>query len=232
MAVPAPVITLSVGGPITFKTRALTVATIETTKAHNLAVGDLVSIVNEDATFNGTGLAVVSVPTALSFTYGITTGTNARTAGAGTGSVQPTTIALQINRPSLAIDAVESGANGTVLAGGRVWRNVAVDSLVRDTPAVVNVRRAGTILANCNVTNTDPLTAASANTTLTVTDAIAASATTNLGTGTYIPMPLLPIEWRDPIIATPGLPTAAEMGAARQYGTVLPIVSQRLALSA
>jgi hypothetical protein len=111
-----------------------------------------------------------------------------------------------------------------------VWRNTAIDSGVRDTPATLRVRRAGTVQINCNVTNTDPATAASANTPITATDAVATSAAADQ-VGGVIPPSKLPYAYLDPTLATPGLPDAASVDAALTLGTVLPTASQKLALS-
>lgn len=230
MATPTPAIVIKVGGFITFKERANLIARLETTNPHNLAVGDTVLVAAEDGTFNGSRV-VTAIPSARTFEFAIGAGTLARSAGAGTGTVTPTAVALTSSRPVLPVDALETtNGGGTVNAGGRVWRNTAVDSGIRDTPAVLRLRRAGTIAINCNVTNTDPATAASANTSVTVTDPVAVAAAADQ-VGGVIPPSKLPFVYLDPTLATPGLPDAAAVDAAATLGSVLPTASQKVALS-
>jgi hypothetical protein len=68
--------------------KALTsnVATLTTSTAHNLSVGDVVWVAGVDATFNGQ-YTVVSVPTSTTFTYAKTSGNVSSTAVSPTGTV-------------------------------------------------------------------------------------------------------------------------------------------------
>lgn len=83
----------AVGGGITNKALTSNVATLTTTSAHGLAVGDYVTVAGVDATFNGT-FRVASVPTATTFTYA-KTNTNV-TSAAATGTVTKVTVAWDV----------------------------------------------------------------------------------------------------------------------------------------
>jgi len=73
-----------VGGAITNKALASNVATLTTSSAHGLAIGDTVVVTGVDATFNGTW-TVASVPTGTTFTFALTAADV--TSAAATGSV-------------------------------------------------------------------------------------------------------------------------------------------------
>lgn len=71
-----------VGGGVTNKALTSNVATVTTASAHNLQVGDTVSISGVDETFDGS-YTVASVPTATTFTYARTAADVASTADTG-----------------------------------------------------------------------------------------------------------------------------------------------------
>lgn len=239
MAAPVPTIAVNAGGLITFKSLTSNVAEITTTTAHGLIVGDIVTIANEGAPFNGTGLVITAVPSTTKFRFAKTNANVTETAGAGTGTVTPTTVILTEDRPTVTLNAVESGSHSPA-ATARDWRQGTTSSGKTTASATLVIRRslgasgaAANTNINCLVTNGDaggPV--ASSNVVVSVADAIAAAyvPTTLDGTSRVSPI-ALPKEYRDPTVATSGLPTAAELAAAKAYGTVLPSASQLLALS-
>lgn len=72
------------GGTVNNKALTSNVATLSTAAAHNLAVGDIVTVSGVDATFNGSGYTVLSVPTATSFTFALTAANVSSQSGTGT----------------------------------------------------------------------------------------------------------------------------------------------------
>ena len=83
----------AVGGGVTNKALTSNVATLTTTAAHGLAVGDYVTVAAVDSVFNGT-FRVASVPTSTTFTYA-KTNTNV-TSAAATGTVTKVTVAWDV----------------------------------------------------------------------------------------------------------------------------------------
>lgn len=209
MAVPSPTFTAAAGGAVTTKALTSNVVTLTTTTAHGLAVGDSVVVAGVDATFNGT-YTVTVVPTTTTFSYAKT---NANvTSQAATGTVTPATVALTADRPSVALTATDTGSYSPA-ATAKAFRvgGVAIPGKTA-SPATLAVQRAGTVLIDLEVTNADG-TANSADVSITVTDAVA--------TQYANAKPLdLPLEYRDPTIATPGPVSAIDLANAKQYGTV------------
>jgi hypothetical protein len=68
------------------------VATLRTTAVHGFLAGDVVNITNVDATFNGTNINILNVPTTTTFTYAKTA------ADVSTTAVSPTGTATVTNR--------------------------------------------------------------------------------------------------------------------------------------
>lgn len=75
---------------VTNKALASNVATLTTTTAHTLAIGDIVVVGSVDATFNGTHV-VTSVPTSTTFTYAKTNANVASAAVSPAGTTSATT---------------------------------------------------------------------------------------------------------------------------------------------
>lgn len=234
MSAPVPAIAITVGGGCTFKTIASNVGTIETTSAHGLTVGSIVTLAGVDATFNGSR-TITAVPDSKTFKFALTAGDVARTAA--TGTVTPTTIVLTPDVTEVNVTAVESGSHSPA-ATARQWKvggtNIANGDQATE---VLTIRRAGAPVAlTCQVTNGDvggPVTSSAVN--ITVTDSVVSTYGTpsvqSDGT-TRVNPTLLPYEYRDPRYATPGLPTAAELANARTNLTILPTASQPLAATA
>ena len=86
---------------VSFKYRLNNVATLTTSAAHGLVVGDTVNVTGVDSSFNGNGFTVATVPTPTTFTYA-NSGSNLTPATAATGSVSNTSsISLGRDNPVL-----------------------------------------------------------------------------------------------------------------------------------
>ena len=208
MPIPSPTFTTAAGGAVTTKALTSNVATLTTTTPHGLVVGDSVVVAGVDATFNGT--YTLTGVTANTVSYARTK-VNV-TSEAGTGTLTPATMVLTEARPSVTLVGTDTGTY-TPAATSRRFRvgGVAIPDKTA-SPAQLRVQRAGTVAIDLQVTNADG-TADSADVTITVTDTVA--------TQYANAKPLdLPLEYRDPMIATPGLVTAIDLANARQFGTV------------
>jgi hypothetical protein len=103
-------------------------------------------------------------------------------------------------------------ASGAPAPSSKVW---AVEGLADGAHANINVQ----------TTNTDG-TGTSANVSLTVTDRVATPTVarkvqTDVPGQTRVHPEYLPWEYRDPTIATPGLPTAQRLARARRLGSIV-----------
>lgn len=151
------------------------------------------------------------------------------TTPAPTITALPSTATLTLAAPTANITCTDT-ANGTYspASTGKQWKvgGTAIPGATSNTASMVlRAQRAGALSVTLTVDNGTQGTSAGA--TVTVTDSLAANASA-AAVGGVIPQPsaTLPPEWRDPTIATPGLPTAAELISARTYGTVLPAAQQ------
>lgn len=219
MTAPSPTITCLVGTSIADRSLTSNVAEITTVDDHGLTVGSIVTIAGAASPFNGTGRVITEVPTSKKFRFALV---NADIAAAGAGgTVQPTTIVLTEDVPTVPVVCTDTATHDPA-ASARAWR-IGSTAIPNGTSAAetLSFRRAGTYQVNVNVTNADG-TAASSNTQVTVVDNIAtANGTPETVDGSNrVPPHKLPDVYRDPRYATPGLPTATDLAAAKAYGTI------------
>lgn len=118
----------AVGGGVTNKALTSNVATLTTTSAHGLAVGDYVTVAAVDAVFNGT-FRVASVPTATTFTYAKT---NANvTSASATGTVTKVTVTWSVTASRASTSGVYYTESFTVVTtdpdSARYYANVIND---------------------------------------------------------------------------------------------------------
>lgn len=102
----------AVGTTVTNKALTSNVATITTSTAHNLVVGDVVIVAGVDATFNGT-FVVATVPTGTTFTYAKTAGNVTSTASGG--SVTAST--KELNKINKVVLTPDLSVPGTTVTG-------------------------------------------------------------------------------------------------------------------
>lgn len=131
----------------------------------------------------------------------------------------PTTATLTQAAPTATITLTDTGTYSPA-ATARQYKlgGVAIPGADQVSDTVLAVG-GGTQTITLTVTNTDG-NATSAGSTVVVTDQVAADFSA-LAVGGVIPPPQLPLAWRDPTIATPGLPTAAAFYTAGKYGTIV-----------
>lgn len=130
----------------------------------------------------------------------------------------PTTATLTMNAPTTDILLTDTATHSPA-ATSRVWNlgGTPIAGAGANATQKVRAQAAGTHTVTETVTNADG-TATSAGVTVVVTDNIASSASA-AAVGGVIPMPQLPFVYQDPMVATPGLPTALDYFNARTYGT-------------
>lgn len=149
------------------------------------------------------------------------------TTPAPTITALPGTATLTAAAPRATITATDT-ANGTYspASTGKQWKLGGVSipgATAAGAAQTLYAQRAGTLVVTLTVDNGAQGTSAGANVVVTDSVAVAAAAAS---VGGVIPPPQLPAEYQDPIIATPGQPTAAELYAARTFLTILPTASQ------
>lgn len=87
----------TVTASVSLKSLTNNVATLTTSAAHNLYVGDIITVANVDATFNGT-YTITAVPSNVSFTYAKTNANVASTAVSPVGSATNSTAIFYIRK--------------------------------------------------------------------------------------------------------------------------------------
>ena len=235
MTAPTPAITFTMGGVVTFKALASNVATLTTSLGNDMNVGDVVAISGVDATFNSASAVVLSTPTPTTFTYAATAANVATTAA--TGIVTPTTLSLDRNNPQRILFATDTAAS-TPAPTLRTWKNgavtVPVAGGVNATAPTLRINQPGSVSLTCTENNGDaggPVQSAAVVVTLNDTVVTAFPPILLLDGTTRCSPTYLPSEYRDPTVATPGLPTAQNLSAAKLYGSVLPAAQQLAAVT-
>jgi PKD repeat protein len=137
-------------------------------------------------------------------------------------TVEDATVVLTANAPEFTNTLTDSGTYSPAI-GTRVWE-IDDEALAGETGTTVDVifREPGDYVVTLTVTNadgTDDVTA-----TINVVDPY--SDLDYLPGTTRISPLLLPPEYRDGIMATPGLPTLKNVLAARDNGSILPAAAQ------
>lgn len=154
------------------------------------------------------------------------------TTPAPTITLLPSTATLTVAAPRATLTATDTASPYSPVAVGKQWKlaTVAIPGATNiGVTQTLYAQRAGTLSATLTVDNGTQGTSAAA--TCVVTDSVAAAAAAAI-VGSVIPPQFLPAEWLDPTIATPGIPTAAELYSARALGTVQPAAAQGAGLVA
>lgn len=140
----------AVGGGVSNKALTSNVATLTTTSAHGLAVGDVVTVAGVDSTFNGT-FAVKAVPSTTTFTYDKTASNVTSASASGTVTASSKEV-YKINKIVLTPDL--SSPSTTVLGVIDAAAATAGKVTLSNTYQTTDVKKQFSIVVEYHVTET------------------------------------------------------------------------------